>query len=124
MEIAGTPKRAKRRRKSRPGRPRIEFASYVLEVKEWDWRFSFGVNEMRNKDGPYSDFRHLHLRGNLARPTRIKAEKVELIFLPDHDLNEDKRERHEPKAVGSLELHGWRLMGLLSTPSDVLPPIL
>jgi hypothetical protein len=124
METVGTPKKAKRRSKSRPGRPRSEFASYVLEIKEWDWSFSFGVNAMRNRDGPYSDYRHLLLRGNLVRPTRIKAEKVDLTFLPDHDLNEDKRERHEPKAVGSLELHSGRLIGLLSIPSDVLPPIL
>jgi hypothetical protein len=101
MESVSTPKKAETRRKSRPGRPRIEFASYVLEIKEWDWSFSFGVNEMPNRDGPYSDFRHLHLRGNLVCPNRIKAENVELTFLPDHDLNEDKRERHEPKAVGS-----------------------
>ena len=38
---------------SRPGRPCIEFASYVLEIKEWDWSFSFGVNQMRNRDGAW-----------------------------------------------------------------------
>jgi hypothetical protein len=104
------------------GRPRIEFASYVLKIEEWEWSFSFGVNEMRNTEGPYSDFRHPHLRGDLVRRTRIEAEKVELTILPDHDLNEDKREGHEPKTVGSLEFHSGRLIVLLSCPRMSCPP--
>ena len=124
MSDVETPKKAKPRKKSRHRNPRAEFISYVLEIKEWDWSFSFGVNVRQDRDGPYFDFRHLHLRGTLIRPTRIKAERAELTFLPDHDLKEDKRERHEPKCVGSLQLYRGHLMGLLSIPADVLSPVL
>jgi hypothetical protein len=124
MTTDDTPKKGKARGKRRRGRPRDESVDYVLEIRDWNWGFSFGVNPARDRDGPYSDYRHLVVRGNLSRPKKVKAQEVELTFLPHHDLNEDKRERHEPKAVGSLHLFRGRLTGLLSIPSDALPSVL
>jgi hypothetical protein len=112
MDTETAPKKTKARRERRRG-PRDETVHYIFEIEEWDWGFMFGVNPMRDRDGPYSDYRHLHLRGNLLRPTKVKANEVEFTFLPHHDLNEGERDRHEPKAVGSLQLHRGRLTGLL-----------
>ncbi len=112
------------RRKRRRGSQREDTVYYVLEIKDWEWSFSFGVNPTKYGDGPYSDYRHLQLRGNLLRPTKVKALDVDWTFLPDRELNEDKRARHEPNAVGSLQLHRGHLTGLLSIPSDALPSVL
>jgi hypothetical protein len=122
MDTETAPKKA--RKKSRRRRPRDETVYYVFEIKEWDWSFMFGVNPIRDRGGPYSDYRHLQLHGNLICPAKIKANEVELTFLPDHDLNEGERDRHEPTAVGSLHLYRGRLTGLLPVPSDALAPVL
>ena len=45
-------------------------------------------------------------------------------MLPEHDLNEDKRERHEPKSVGSLRRYRGLMAGLLSMWADALAPVL
>jgi hypothetical protein len=124
MTMADSAKKAQIRSRRPRGRSRDEPTYYVLEIKKWEWSFVFGVNAMPERDGPYSDYRHLQLWGNLLRPKRVKAQEVELAFLPRHDLNEGERERHEPKAVGSLQLYRGRLTGLLSIPSDALPPVL
>jgi hypothetical protein len=113
---------SKRKRPRR--RPRTEFADYVLEIKEWNWDFSFGVNSMKDGDGPYHDFRHLQLRGTLVLPSKLKADGVEFYFLPERALNEDKQEDHEPKSVGSINRQRGNLEALLSMPSNVLPAVL
>jgi hypothetical protein len=59
---------------------------------DWDWDFTFSVSQLKNRDDPYLDFRHLELHGPLLRPSRIKVEDVEMSFLPDPRLNEDARE--------------------------------
>lgn len=112
-------------KKKRPGRPRDESIYYVVAIKDWEWSFMFGVSPRHESEGPYSDYRHLRLRGTLLRPKKVKAQEVELSFLPHHDLNESERKRqHEPKSVGSLQLYRGKLEGILSIPSDALPPVL
>ncbi|MEN5247277.1 hypothetical protein [Brucella pseudintermedia] len=112
------------RKKRKPGRPRVETVYYVLEIADWEWSFMFGANVAIDRDGPYSDYRHLQLRGTMLRPAKIKAETVELVFLPDRRLNEGERERDRPIGIGSLNLHRGHLQGIFPMPSDVLPLLL
>jgi hypothetical protein len=112
----------KRKRKRSVRKP--EAVYYVLEISGWEWSFSFGINSMKYRDDPYSDFRHLHLYGELMRPTNIKPETARLILLPDERYNRDARERHTPISVGSLSLHRGLFEGLLSIPADSLSSLL
>ena len=41
---------------------------HILEIKDWDWVFSFGANESGDIDGPYWDYRHLELRCTMLGP--------------------------------------------------------
>jgi hypothetical protein len=78
------------------------------------------------KDEPeiYSDYRHLELTGTLLRPTAIKAQMVQLVFIPDDRYNQDNWHLHKTGHVGTLSLHRGRLTGLFSLPSNVLPSLL
>ena len=97
---------------------RDEPVYYVVEVSDWAWSLMFGVSPRRDIDrGPYSDYRHLHLYGKLLRPTKLKAEKVEVTFLPDRQLNEGQREKREPRGVGSFRYTAGRF-----TPCYLCPP--
>lgn len=84
----------------------------------------FVANAAPDRDVPYSDYRHLQLRGKILRPSKIKADTVELVFLPDRRLNEGERERDRPIGLGSLKLHRGHLQGIFPMPSDVMPLLL
>jgi len=84
----------------------------------------FGANPSKKDIDPYSDYRHLQIRGTLLRPSKVKADEIELTFLPSHELNEHNRKHHKPNIVGSLQLYRKRLTGLISMPSDALPLVL
>ena len=102
-----------------------DVAYYVVEISDWDWSFSFGVGWRRDIDrGPYSDYRHLAVKGKLLRPSTIKADGAELTFLPSPDLNASERSRDEPKAVGSFQIHDRTFKPLLEMPADALAPVL
>jgi hypothetical protein len=58
------------------------------------------------------------------RPTGHKIDKVEVSLLPSVEMNHGQRKDHEPLALGSLETYDDRIVGLISIPTDVLPPIL
>jgi hypothetical protein len=64
------------------------------------------------------------INGRLLRPTGLKIDKVEVSLLPSVEMNHGQRKDHEPLALGSLETYDDRIVGLISIPTDVLPPIL
>jgi hypothetical protein len=119
-----SPKGKKPRRKRRVRKARAETISYIVEIKDWNWEFSFGVNTMKDRDDPYSDFRHLELHGTLLRPSKVKADEVEVTFLPGRRLNEAERKRDQPQSVGSFHLHHGRMHFLIPMPADALPAVL
>ena len=99
-------------RKKRARRPRVDPVYYVVEIQEWDWSFWFGVSNMPERNGPYDDYRHLVLYGKLLRPSKVKAESVELSFLPNQHLNEGQRERDQPRSVGHHHLPRGSMSGV------------
>lgn len=117
--------RAAGKKSRQRSKAREEPAYYVVELSDWDWSFMFGVSNVRNIDhGPYSDYRHLHLYGKLLRPANLKTGSVEVTLLPNPELNEGRREKHEPRIIGSLSLHHEKLDALLSMPADALTDVL
>lgn len=54
-------------------------ATYIVEIQDWDWSYSFGVNAARYDERPYSDYRHMLVTGKILLPTRlqVKAEAAE-----------------------------------------------
>src|SRR5262249_27356545 len=97
---------------------------YVVEIENWDWSYSFGLDTTRRREEPYMEFRHLEIKGKLLRPQNIKAEAVELTLLPDFHLKQENRSQNEPHAVGSISVSGGMGYILLSMPVDTLDPIL
>jgi hypothetical protein len=94
---------------------------HILEIKDWDWAFSFGANEFGDIDGPYWDYRHLELRCTMLGPLTTKVAQASLHLLPMHDLDDtDARRAHNSNYDGILELRKKRLTGSLYLPFDVL----
>jgi hypothetical protein len=113
------PAKGRRGPSKRPAR-RNEVQYYVLEIADWDWSLSFGLDASLRPEGLYSDYRHLHLRGKLLQPSKLNVREAELIFLP-RDLREDERATRPPTNVGSFRLYRGRLEGLITIPADALP---
>jgi hypothetical protein len=119
-----SPKGKRPRGRRRARKARAETISYIVEIKDWNWEFSFGVNTMKDRGDPYLDFRHLEVQGKLLRPSKIKVDEVEVTFLPDPRLNETERKRDQPQAVGSFHIHHGALQFLMPMPADALPCVL
>lgn len=111
--------RTRPRRKAREGP-----VWYVVEIEDWEWSFSFGVNWPKDDPDPFSDFRHVHLTGTLRRPSKLKADEARVILLPDETYNRDQRARHRGRPVGSASLYGGRFEALCPMPADMLSPLL
>lgn len=115
------------KRKTKPGRPRVEAVHHVLKISDWDWDVIFGVRKSEHLHGPFDDFRHLRIRGSLLRPKKIAAKAVqpELIFFPEEGLTESGRDRiKNPRNVGMIESRGKHYHANLFFPADALGPIL
>jgi len=111
------------RRKRKTARQE-EYGSYVVPIADWHWSYDFGLGHERFDDEPYSEHGHLHLIGRVIRPTRIKAETVEVILMPDHALNRSERMKHKPVSVGSLRVWRGHAEALLGVPADALASVL
>jgi len=97
-----------------------ETISYIGEIKDWDWSFSFGINRTKHFPEPYLDFRHLKLSCNLLGRDTLKTDAMELTLIPDAHLNLGTTSAEKPTIVGSLQFYNDRLQGILSTPADAL----
>ena len=105
----------------------FDFTEYLVEIKEWDWSFSFGLADPRWEPKAYSDYRHLQIRGTLLYPVRMRGPAVELTLLPDAKMDKEDWPDGAPLGVGSLRVNhklNRLLQGLLSCPADALAPIL
>lgn len=58
-----------------------EIVTYAIEIEDWDWSYSFGLNSPKDDD-PCFDFRHLDILGRVLRPTKLKAQKARITLLP------------------------------------------
>ncbi|MGY8666169.1 hypothetical protein Q3C01_27990 [Bradyrhizobium sp. UFLA05-109] len=115
------------RKQKRPARPANVVACYILQIEDWDWSYSFGVNDPRYDERPYSDFRHMQVRAQVMLPTKLKAKAAtaELTFMPDVSRSriEAKVEQH-PLGVGYLDIRGSKITGGFSMTADVLGPLM
>lgn len=113
--------------RKRAARPEVLTCTYILQIENWDWSYSFGVNDPRYDDRPYSDYRHMVVRAKVLLPSRLKlkAELAELTFMPDVNASnlEKKPERH-PLGVGYIDFRDARLTGGLSMAADALGPVM
>ena len=64
---------------------------YIVEIDDWDWGFSFGLDKTKRWNDPYSDYRHMEIHGSVLAPSGIKAERADIHLLPNHDLNKANR---------------------------------
>ena len=104
---------------------RSEKLYYVVEIEDWDWSFMFGVSPFKDRrEGPYSDYRHLELKGKLLRPASVKTSRVEIALLPDVHLNEPMRDRDQPRSAGSFHIVRGFLQFTLPIPADALSDVL
>lgn len=70
------------------------------------------------------DFRHLHLRGKLIAPSRIKAETVQVILIPRRIQTYERDDEAEPRGIGNISVSRERFEALLTMPCDALVPVL
>jgi hypothetical protein len=93
------PKTSARRKKARK-QARAEDVRYVVQIKDWDWDFSFGLFPIKGSEDPFYDFHNVIVRGTLLRPPSwVKTDKVELTFRPERYLNEGEREAHRANGL-------------------------
>lgn len=114
-------------KKKRRGRPQLAMVDYVVQITDWDWSYSFGLNSAPHDNRRYNDYRHLLIRGRLLLPTplMLKAEIAELTFLPDvrpEDI--EPRGEHQPRAVGHLNINRGMLTGGLSMATEALDSVM
>lgn len=104
---------------------RDEPVTYDIRIETWDWSYSFGISHRREQGkDPYDDFRHLHLKGTLIRPTHIKSKIVTVIMLPDGAMDSERRLRNSPTAIGTISAGRGEIGVLLSIPSNALTNLL
>jgi hypothetical protein len=113
------PRKAKGRRK-----PPDEFVDYIVAIEDWNWGYSLSLDTDRHAIDPYHEFRHLQIRGRLLHPMGLKTDRVEITLLPSYDMLPEARKERKPRCAGSLDLYDDRISGLVSIPTDALPPIL
>ena len=114
-------------KKKRRGRPKLAITTYIIQITDWDWSYSFGLNATTYDDRHYSDYRHLLVRGKVLLPSKlkVKTEAVELTFLPDiRPADPEQRGDPRPRAVGHLQAHKGVLTGGLSMATEALDAVM
>lgn len=131
MDIMPIIRSAAMPRKKHSRRQSAEYhATYLVAIEDWDWSFSFGVNQGRLASGR-SILGLLSPAGIWApvapyerESPSVKAERPVLYCMLDVHLNHAYRQDDEPNTTGSLMVHNDVLQALLPIPQDALDSLL
>jgi hypothetical protein len=103
----------------------LDYADYTVELTDWNWSYSFGLNHRKGDPDPCIEFRHVELIGNLLGPKSVKCTRAVVHLLPNVNYDEPTRLGQEAhRAVGSVDSRGDTLHGGISVPRDALDAIL
>ncbi|MBK3665079.1 hypothetical protein JJE66_28085 [Bradyrhizobium diazoefficiens] len=114
-------------RKTQGGPLKVSSVCYILQIEDWNWSYSFGVNEPRYNGRTYGDYRHIVVRAEVLLPSKLKlkARTAELTFMPDVQLaNIEQKREHRPTGVGYIDVREARLTGGFSMSADALGPVM
>jgi hypothetical protein len=96
-----------------------------MAITGYEWEYHFGLNgTVRNKDDPYSEYRHLTVLGKLLHPSDIALEDMRITFIPEVEMEKENRQDFKPAGFGSLEMRDEWIDGVFGMPMSALPPVL
>jgi hypothetical protein len=101
-----------------------ETCSYIFEIKDWEFSYSFAVNHNKNIiEGPFWEHTDLKVKGKLAHPEKLKDKEIEVTIMGSRRETRvvNKPEDYdsaEPKAVGTITIRGKQSELLCWVPFD------
>lgn len=70
-----------------------EYSSFIVEIKDWELRYSRGLNSNPKLfSGQYSEHLELFIKGNFHTPEKYSTQNVVLTFLGDREIFPTKNE--------------------------------
>ncbi len=114
-----TPGRRLAKRRKKPRRRHEEFVWYELQVEDWGYYYSFGVDDPKHALGPspYSQIATLDLKGPLIRPEGHKCTSCVLTSSASPDMMSDRWDE-PPPSIGMLSSMGELLNAYVFVPAE------
>lgn len=97
---------------------------YLIEIFDWEWRYSFSVSKKPDRGDPYDEFPHISISGELVEPTTVKTKSVRITLVSKRELNHEERLRHSPQAVGTITNYRGEFEAVVLLPLDTFPHVL
>jgi hypothetical protein len=106
-----------------------ETVSYVIEITDWDFSYSFAVNQVRKLiDGPFWEHSDLKVKGKLLQPEKFIDKEIEVTIMASRRdtivMNKpEDYHKSEPTAVGMMTVRGKQSELLCWLPFDAFQPL-
>lgn len=111
--------------------PRTPTETYLLEIEQWNWAYSFGVPDpfYREKHGGevFEEFSHLVINGSMHRPRKLLGKRAEATVFGSPGLDRAKWKDLDPRAVGSIDTFlqsGINVNIMVRIPDEKMPSCL
>jgi hypothetical protein len=116
-------KRKKSRRMKKP-----ENCSYIIEIQEWNLKYSLSLNTVPNiLSGMYLESLNLEINGVIRQPEKYAGKEMTSSFLGDRSIisciSEKENTEIKPNGIGSITLRGEQREFLGVLPFDAIPII-
>ncbi|MFH1703557.1 MAG: hypothetical protein ABIB41_09050 [Nitrospirota bacterium] len=117
--------RKKSSKKGRRSRYKEE-VTYAIEIRDYDFSYSFSVNWLRDRDtieGPYWEHTDLEIKSKIIYPDRLTDKEIKITIMGNRSetrvLNKpEDYHNFEPKAVGTMTIRGKQSELLCWVPFD------
>jgi hypothetical protein len=97
---------------------------HIIQIDDWDFDYSFGVNNLKAVRGPYWETCRIEVRGLIARP-KLTASIGKIRLNASEGLLERKRESTgEGRPIGYVSYRGADYTGNVFIPSDTFGLVL
>jgi hypothetical protein len=105
-------------------RSRAEVVHHVIEIRDWNFDYLFGIDQAKVGHLPYWDSRALIVQGTILQPA-LKAPEATVRLSPSNALvGRELKSTQEAKPVGYISYRGNDYSAGLFMPSDAFNMVL
>lgn len=98
--------------------------SYILEISDWEYRYSFGLQWRKEETDPFWESESLTMDCRIVQPDHINASTAVFTIWPMDELESSYRNKLKPRGYGWISVVRGNFNANVHVPTSKIHPLM